>query len=102
MLDVSTLFAGPLAATFLGDLGADVIKVEHPRRPDAARTHGPTKDGVGLWWLTLGRNKRTITLDLSQPAGADVLDRLVRGRRRDDRELPSRHARALGRSGGTG
>ena len=78
VLDVSTLFAGPLAATFLGDLGADVIKVEHPRRPDAARTHGPTKDGVGLWWLTLGRNKRTITLDLSQPVGADLLVRLVR------------------------
>lgn len=78
VLDVSTLFAGPLAATFLGDLGADVIKIEHPRRPDAARTHGPAKQGVGLWWLTLGRNKQAITLDLSQPAGADLLVRLVR------------------------
>ena len=43
VIDVATLFAGPLAATFLGDFGADVIKVEHPRRPDAARGHGPQR-----------------------------------------------------------
>ena len=73
VLDVSTLFAGPLAATFLGDFGADVIKVEHPRKPDAARGHGPAKDGVNLWWKTLGRNKRTVTLDLGKPEGARLL-----------------------------
>ena len=77
VLDVSTLFAGPLAATFLGDFGADVIKVEHPRKPDAARGHGPAKDGVNLWWKTLGRNKRTITLDLGSPEGAELLLTLV-------------------------
>ncbi|MFK4789074.1 CaiB/BaiF CoA transferase family protein [Microbacterium sp. ZW T5_56] len=79
VLDVSTLFAGPLAATFLGDFGADVTKVEHPRRPDAARGHGPQKDGVNLWWKTLGRNKRTLTLDLSAADGAEILLRLVAG-----------------------
>jgi crotonobetainyl-CoA:carnitine CoA-transferase CaiB-like acyl-CoA transferase len=73
VLDVSTLFAGPLAATFLGDFGADVIKVEHPRKPDAARNHGPAKDGVNLWWKTLGRNKRTVTIDLGKPEGARLL-----------------------------
>jgi crotonobetainyl-CoA:carnitine CoA-transferase CaiB-like acyl-CoA transferase len=73
VLDVSTLFAGPLAATFLGDFGADVIKVEHPRKPDAARGHGPAKDGVNLWWKTLGRNKKTVTLDLGKPEGARLL-----------------------------
>jgi len=73
VLDVSTLFAGPLAATFLGDFGADVIKVEHPRKPDAARGHGPAKDGVNLWWKTLGRNKRTVTIDLGKLAGAALL-----------------------------
>jgi crotonobetainyl-CoA:carnitine CoA-transferase CaiB-like acyl-CoA transferase len=73
VLDVSTLFAGPLAATFLGDFGADVIKVEHPRKPDAARGHGPAKDGVNLWWKTLGRNKRTVTIDLGKAAGAALL-----------------------------
>ena len=73
VLDVSTLFAGPLAATFLGDYGADVIKVEHPRKPDAARGHGPARDGVNLWWKTLGRNKKTVTLDLGKPEGARLL-----------------------------
>ena len=77
VIDAATLFAGPLAATFLGDLGADVVKIEHPSRPDAARSHGPSRDGVGLWWKTLGRNKRTVTLDLSMPEGADVLLRLA-------------------------
>ncbi|MET0725895.1 MAG: CoA transferase [Leifsonia sp.] len=77
VLDVSTLFAGPLAATFLGDFGADVIKVEHPTRPDAARGHGPAKDGVNLWWKTLGRNKRTVTIDLGSPDGAHLLLQLV-------------------------
>ncbi|MEV7614383.1 CoA transferase [Streptomyces sp. NPDC089799] len=73
VLDLATLFAGPLAATLLGDFGAEVIKVEHPRRPDPSRGHGPSKDGVGLWWKLLGRNKRTITLDLSTPGGRDTL-----------------------------
>jgi crotonobetainyl-CoA:carnitine CoA-transferase CaiB-like acyl-CoA transferase len=77
VLDLATLFAGPLAATMLGDFGADVIKVEHPRRPDPSRGHGPAKDGVGLWWKLLGRNKRNVTLDLSTPGGRDVLLRLA-------------------------
>ena len=47
VLDLATLFAGPLAATMLGDFGAEVIKVEHPRKPDPSRGHGPSKDGVG-------------------------------------------------------
>jgi crotonobetainyl-CoA:carnitine CoA-transferase CaiB-like acyl-CoA transferase len=77
VLDVSTLFAGPIAATFLGDFGADVIKVEHPTKPDAARGHGPSKDGVNLWWKTLGRNKRAVTIDLGDPEGAELLLRLA-------------------------
>ncbi|RSS80001.1 CaiB/BaiF CoA-transferase family protein [Streptomyces sp. WAC06614] len=79
VLDLATLFAGPLAATLLGDFGAEVIKVEHPDRPDPSRGHGPAKDGVGLWWKLLGRNKRTVTLDLSTPAGREVLLRLAAG-----------------------
>ncbi|WP_282793155.1 CoA transferase [Streptomyces sp. CC224B] len=77
VLDLATLFAGPLAATLLGDFGADVVKVEHPRRPDPSRGHGPAKDGVGLWWKLLGRNKRTMTLDLSTPGGRTTLLRLA-------------------------
>lgn len=77
VLDVATLFAGPTAATVLGDFGADVIKVEHPTKPDPARTHGLSKDGVGLWWPMLARNKRTLTLDLSHPEGQEIFLRLV-------------------------
>ncbi|MFE2375790.1 CaiB/BaiF CoA transferase family protein [Streptomyces sp. NPDC059398] len=79
VLDLATLFAGPLAATLLGDFGAEVIKVEHPRKPDPSRGHGPSKDGVGLWWKLLGRNKRNITLDLASPDGRAVLLRLAAG-----------------------
>ncbi|MEU1554427.1 CoA transferase [Streptomyces scabiei] len=77
VIDLATLFAGPLAATMLGDFGAEVIKVEHPTKPDPSRGHGPSKDGVGLWWKMLGRNKRTLTLDLSTPGGRDTLLRLA-------------------------
>jgi crotonobetainyl-CoA:carnitine CoA-transferase CaiB-like acyl-CoA transferase len=77
VLDLATLFAGPLAATLLGDFGAEVIKVEHPARPDPSRGHGPAKNGVGLWWKLLGRNKRTMTLDLSKPGGRTTLLRLA-------------------------
>ncbi len=77
VLDLATLFAGPLAATLLGDFGAEVVKVEHPAKPDPSRGHGPSKDGVGLWWKMLGRNKRTITLDLSKPGGRGTLLRLA-------------------------
>jgi crotonobetainyl-CoA:carnitine CoA-transferase CaiB-like acyl-CoA transferase len=76
VLDVSTLFAGPLAATMLGDFGADVIKVEHPKG-DPVRYHGASKDGVGLWGKVVGRNKRGITLYLGAPEGQDVFRRLV-------------------------
>jgi len=77
VLDAATLFAGPLIATFLGDFGADVIKVEHPKG-DPIRTHGHAKDGVPLWWKVVGRNKRTITLDLSLPEGQELFATLAR------------------------
>ena len=78
VVDVSTLFAGPLAATILGDYGADVIKVEHPAKGDPARGHGPAKDGVPLWWTALGRNKQTITLDARPgPPAPTLLKRLL-------------------------
>lgn len=76
ILDISTLFAGPLAATILSDFGADVIKVEHPRG-DPVRHHGYSKDGVPLWWKMLSRNKRTVTLNLSTAEGQDIMCRLV-------------------------
>ncbi|HEY3062841.1 MAG TPA: CoA transferase, partial [Chloroflexota bacterium] len=77
VLDVATLFAGPLAATFLGDFGADVIKVEHPKG-DPIRGHGHAKNGEGLWAKMVNRNKRMLTLKLSDPAGQEILCALAR------------------------
>jgi len=77
VVEAATLFAAPLAAMLLGDYGAEVIKIEHPNRVDPARGHGPSKNGIGLWFKTLARNKRLVTLDLSKPAGADLFLRLA-------------------------
>lgn len=77
VLDISTLFAGPLAATFLADFGADVLKIEHPRG-DPARSHGHSKDGIGLWWKMLARNKKAITLYLGSSAGQEIFRELVK------------------------
>jgi crotonobetainyl-CoA:carnitine CoA-transferase CaiB-like acyl-CoA transferase len=76
VLDASTLFAGPLAATILGDFGAEVLKIEHPRG-DPVRDHGYSKDGIPLWWKMLSRNKRTITLNLSKVQGQSIMEQLV-------------------------
>jgi crotonobetainyl-CoA:carnitine CoA-transferase CaiB-like acyl-CoA transferase len=76
VLDVSTVLAGPLTCQILGDYGADVIKVEHPRG-DSMRGHGRSKDGVPLWWKMISRNKRCIALYLGDPEGAEVFRRLV-------------------------
>ncbi len=77
VLDIATVFAGPMAATMLGDFGADVIKIEHPTKADSVRWHGASKDGVGLWWKIIGRNKRTITLYLGAPEGQEIFKKLV-------------------------
>ena len=76
VLDVSTVLAGPLTCQILGDYGADVIKVEHPRG-DSMRGHGRAKDGVSLWWKMISRNKRCVALYLGDPDGAEVFRRLV-------------------------
>ena len=79
VVEAATLFAAPLATMLLADFGADVVKLEHPRRPDPARGHGPAKNGVGLWFKALSRNKRHATLDLSRPAGQALFLRLAAG-----------------------
>lgn len=77
VLDVSTVLAGPLAAQLLGDYGADVIKVEHPQKPDSMRTHGRSKNGVPLWWKMIGRNKRCVGLYLGDDEARELFLRLV-------------------------
>lgn len=78
VLDCATILAGPLTCQILGDFGADVIKIEHPERPDGMRGHGAAVDGHGIWGKEIGRNKRTLGLDLGRPEGAEVLLALVR------------------------
>jgi crotonobetainyl-CoA:carnitine CoA-transferase CaiB-like acyl-CoA transferase len=76
VLDVSTFLAGPYAATLLGDLGADVIKIEPPLG-DESRHLGPERGGERAPFVAVNRNKRGIVLDLEQPAGRAAFDRLL-------------------------
>jgi len=80
ILDMSTVVAGPFAATLLADLGADVIKVELPGRGDPLRELAPHKNDVPLWWKVTNRNKKGITLDLRRPDGKALLARLLADR----------------------
>jgi crotonobetainyl-CoA:carnitine CoA-transferase CaiB-like acyl-CoA transferase len=77
VVEFAQLVAGPLVGTLLGDLGADVIHVEDPGSGDPGRRTGMAKDGTYLWWKVLGRNKRSVTLDLRRPEGQDVARRLA-------------------------
>ena len=76
VIDAASLFAGPVIGTMLGDYGADVVKIEQPSG-DNLRSLGWEKDGVSLWWALIGRNKRSVTLKLSDPAGAEVARKLL-------------------------
>jgi crotonobetainyl-CoA:carnitine CoA-transferase CaiB-like acyl-CoA transferase len=76
VLDIASFMAAPMAAMWLGDFGADVVKVEHPNG-DNIRTWGNTKDGVPLFWKMVGRNKRSMTLDLHHPEGQELLRQLA-------------------------
>lgn len=77
VLDLATLAAAPLVATYLGEFGADVIKVEQPRSGDPIRSWGHQRDGVGLMWKSVSRNKRSITCNLRVPEGQDLVRRLA-------------------------
>ncbi|GAB20022.1 putative CoA-transferase [Gordonia effusa NBRC 100432] len=78
VLELGTLIAGPHAARLLGDMGADVIKVEPPNRPDPIRTWGEAEvDGYRFYWTVHARNKKAITLDLRSDRGRELLFDLV-------------------------
>jgi crotonobetainyl-CoA:carnitine CoA-transferase CaiB-like acyl-CoA transferase len=77
VLDLGTRIGAPFAATLLGDLGAEVIKVELPGRGDFMRTIGPFVGEYSLFWAVEGRSKKSITCDLRRPAGQALLRRLV-------------------------
>ena len=78
VIELGTLLAGPFCGQLLGDMGADVIKVEPPGQGDPLRVWGREKtDGKSLWWPVVARNKKSITLDLRQAEGQKVLHELV-------------------------
>ncbi len=80
VLDLGRHLAGPTCAMLLGDLGADVIKIEKPGAGEDGRSSGPPFfDGVSAFFLSANRNKRSITLDIKQAAGQDLFRRLADG-----------------------
>jgi crotonobetainyl-CoA:carnitine CoA-transferase CaiB-like acyl-CoA transferase len=80
VIDLSTVIAGPKCTAYLADFGADVIKVERPDVGDSLRNMAwrDPRDGEGLWWKIINRNKRTIALDLKADDDRELLLRLVR------------------------
>ena len=76
IIELGQLIAGPFAAKILAEFGADVIKVEPPAG-DPLRQWRYVHDGTSVWWAAHARNKRSMTLDLRQPEGQDIVRRLV-------------------------
>ena len=77
VLDLTHMLAGPYCTWVLGALGAEVIKVEVPGRGDFTRTVAPFLDDKSIYFLSVNRNKRSVTLNLKHPAGRAALLRLA-------------------------
>ena len=80
VLELGTFISAPFAAALLGDFGADVIKIELPGQGDPMRTLGeyPPGSDSSFWWSSMGRNKRSVALDIRRPEGRDVLGELIK------------------------
>src|SRR5262249_26231316 len=78
VLELAHLIAGPGCGMYLADMGADVVKIEHPTGGDASRTaYGTQLGGESAVFVTVNRNKRSVALDLARPEGRAAFDRLV-------------------------
>lgn len=77
VIELGQLIAGPFASKILAEFGADVIKVEPPKTGDPLRTWRLLHEGTSVWWAAHARNKRSITLDLRQPEGQEIIRRLA-------------------------
>ena len=78
IVELGHVIAGPLSAALLSDFGAEVIKIEAPGKTDMMRELGPkSEDGVGVWWKTMARNKKILSLDWKKSEGRDILRKLV-------------------------
>src|SRR6185436_5764874 len=79
VLDLTRILAGPFCGQMLGDMGADVVKVEPPGAGDDTRTWGPPfVNGESAYFLGINRNKRSLTLNMASKAGQEVLQQLIR------------------------
>jgi formyl-CoA transferase len=79
VIDLTRVLAGPFCAMLLGDMGADVIKIEEPKEGDDARMWGPFVGGWSAYFLGVNRNKRSVALDLKAPDGQKALRSLLAG-----------------------
>ena len=77
VLELAQVVAGPFCGTLMAEFGAEVIKTEMPGRGDDLRRLGPSEDGTSYWFAVDNRNKKLLTLDLHQPAGQEIVRRLV-------------------------
>jgi formyl-CoA transferase len=78
VLELGSLIAGPFCAKTLGDFGAEVIKIEPPGEGDPLRNWRRMRNGTSLWWQVQARNKKSVTCDLRQPEGQEIVRRLAR------------------------
>jgi formyl-CoA transferase len=78
LVEMGTLLAGPFCGQLLGDFGAEIIKIEPPNQGDPMREWGQEKaHGMSLWWPVVGRNKKSVTLNLREPAGQAIARELI-------------------------
>jgi len=77
VVDIAVLFASPTISQNMGDFGAEVIKIEHPKLGDSLRSLGAAKNGIPLWWKITNRNKKCVTLDLGKPEGQEIFKQLI-------------------------
>ena len=77
VIELGQLLAGPFTSTRLADFGAEVIKIESPGSGDPMRRWGNSHEGRCLWWPVLARNKKSVTANLRDPKGQDLVRRLI-------------------------
>ena len=78
ILDLTRALAGPFCTMILGDLGATVIKTEPTQGGDMSRSWGPYHDGIGVFYLSINRNKQSLAVNFREPRGLELLQQLAR------------------------
>lgn len=78
VLDLTRVLAGPYCSMILADMGADVVKIERPNKGDDSREYGPFVNGESAYFMSINRNKKSITLNLKSPEGREIFKKLVK------------------------